>query len=253
MKHKEYKKIYEAAETAILFIHGIVGTPNQFQMFLPLIPEGMSVHNLLLDGHGMTPKEFSHTSMQRWEAQVRQAVDELSHTHRKVCLVAHSMGTLLSVEQALLCKKINRLFLLAVPLKISIKPQMIFNAHKVYMDKIQPDDREALAAKDSYGIGNDKNLLHYIGWIPRYLELFTKIRQTRKLLHRIDVPCRVYQSARDEMVSIRSRKYLEQNPNICVTTLENSGHYYYDEADRGFLLNEFKDWICEILETASDG
>ena len=50
MEHKEYKRLVPGAETAILLVHGIVGTPDQFDRFIPLIPEGVSVWTLLLDG-----------------------------------------------------------------------------------------------------------------------------------------------------------------------------------------------------------
>ena len=74
MEHKEYINIQEDATTAILYIHGIVGTPNHFNDFMPLIPKTFSVYNLLLDGHGKGVKDFSKTSMETWETQVASAV-----------------------------------------------------------------------------------------------------------------------------------------------------------------------------------
>ena len=116
MAHKEYVRIRDNATTAILFIHGIVGTPNHFNEFVSLVPESFSVYNLLLDGHGKEVKDFSKTSMKKWETQVTSAVEELSLTHEKIYIVAHSLGTLLAMEQANRSKKVCRLFLLAVPL-----------------------------------------------------------------------------------------------------------------------------------------
>ena len=116
---------------------------------------------------------------------------------------------------------------------------MPINSLKVYFDKIRPNDYEALAAKKCYGIAKDKNPLHYIGWIPRFLELFAKIRRTRKIINSLNTPCSVYQSKKDEMVSSKSIKYLKQNSYICVNELENSGHYYYDKDDFDFLISEF--------------
>ncbi len=240
MVHKEYVRIRDNATTAILFIHGIVGTPNHFNEFVSLVSESFSVYNLLLDGHGKGVKDFSKTSMKKWETQVTSAVEELSLTHEKIYIVAHSLGTLLAMEQAIRSKKVCRLFLLAVPLCLSLKPKMVSNSLKVYFDKIRPNDYEALAAKKCYGIGKDKNPFHYIGWVPRFLELFAKIRQTRKMIHSLNTPCSVYQSQKDEMVSSKSIKYLNQNPYIFVNELENSGHYYYPKDDFDFLITEFK-------------
>lgn len=243
LEHKEFKRIAPQSDTAVLFIHGIVGTPNHFDPFVRMVPRSVSVYNLLLDGHGKGTKDFSHTSMKKWEAQVRAAVDELSLSHEKIYVVAHSMGTLLAVEQAIRTSKIVKLFLLAVPLKILIRPKMITNSLKVLFDRVTPDDPVATAAKNCYGIEQDKNPFHYIGWIPRYLELLAKIRHTRKTLHLLRTACAVYQSRKDEMVSTRSAIYLKQNPCISVAELSNSTHFYYDRTDMSFLSAEFMKFI----------
>jgi len=243
MEHKECIKVCDNATVAILFIHGIAGTPNHFTEFVSLVPNSISIYNLLLDGHGKGVKDFSKTSMKKWESQVTSIVDELSLTHDKIYIVAHSLGTLLAIEQAIKNQKVCKLFLLAIPLCLSIKPGMVITALKVYYDKICPDDHKALAAKKSYGIGKDKNIFHYIGWIPRYLELFTKIRQTRKTINELNTVCFAYHSNMDEMVSNRSIVVLGQNPCIHISRLKNSGHYYYDKTDWDFLMNEFNNII----------
>ncbi|MBE7092960.1 MAG: hypothetical protein E7365_07285 [Clostridiales bacterium] len=240
MEHKEYVRICDNSNIVILFIHGIVGTPNHFNEFVSLIPNSISIYNLLLDGHGKVVKDFSKTSMKKWEAQVASVVEELSLTHEKIYIVAHSLGTLLAIDQAIKNKKVCKLFLLAVPLRLSIKPKMPINSLKVYFDKIRSDDYEALAARKCYGIEKDKNPFHYIGWIPRFLELFAKIRQTRQTVNLLNTTCLVYQSGRDEMVSSRSAKYFKNKPNVLVNELKKSGHYYYDKEDFDFLITEFK-------------
>ncbi len=128
MEHKEWKRIAEDAETAILFIHGIVGTPNHFGAFVEHIPDNVSVYNMLLDGHGKGVEDFGNTSMEKWEEQVENAVEELARIHEEIYIVAHSMGTLFAIEQAIKSKKVTKLFLLAVPLKLFIKPRMITNS-----------------------------------------------------------------------------------------------------------------------------
>lgn len=243
MEHKEYKRMNPDASAAILFVHGIVGTPNHFAEFVARVPKGVSVWNILLDGHGGSVRDFSHTSMQKWEDQVCDAVDELTLSHTAVYIVAHSMGTLFAIDRAIENEKVKGLFLLAVPFKIAPKPRMVGNLCKVYFDKIKPDDEVALAAKRCYGIAQDKNPFHYFGWLPRYLELFAKAKRTRKRLVELHTPCRVYQSARDELVSRASAKILEQNKSVSVVQLKNSGHYYYEQNDFAFLLNEFEKFI----------
>ncbi len=244
VEHKEYKRIISNADKAVLFIHGIAGTPNHFRVFMPLLPKTVSVYNLLLDGHGKGVQDFSHTSMKKWKQQVQSAIDELSSTHKTIYVVAHSMGTLLAIRQAVQTRKIAAMFLLAVPIKLFIKPAMFANSLKIYFNLINPKDKIAVAAKNAYGIAQDKNPLHYIGWIPRYCELFAEIRKTRKILPNLVTPCTAYQSSKDEIVSKRSVKYLKEQSNISVVPLPNSRHYYYETEDLNFLMNEFKKQIC---------
>lgn len=243
MIHSEYIRLVDSSNTAVLFIHGIVGTPNHFQAFVPLVPENISVYNLLLDGHGKSVRDFSRTSMKKWERQVSDVVQTLLESHERLYIVAHSLGTLLAIEQAISQEKIAGMFLLAVPIKLFLKPKLVSNSMKVLFDRIWPEDLPAVAAKECYGIGPDKNLLHYFGWIPRFLELFAKIRTTRKILGLLKTPCTAYQSAKDEMVSVRSESCLQQNSAITVRMLQNSAHYYYEKADFDFLLKEFTRFI----------
>lgn len=243
MEHKEYVRISNKSNAAFLFIHGILGTPNHFNDFVSLIHDSFSVYNMLLDGHGKGVKDFSRTSMKKWESQVASAVEELSQTHECIYIVAHSLGTLLAIEQAVQNKHIKGLLLLAVPLKLSLKRKLLSNSFKVYTDRVCDGDYEALAAKKCYGIGADKNPLHYIGWIPRFVELFAKIRKTRKLIDSITCSCCVFQSSRDEMVSVKSERYFRNNSRISLRFLDNSGHYYYDVSDFELLIAEFKKMV----------
>jgi esterase/lipase len=155
--HKEYKHIVESSDKAVLFIHGIVGTPNHFEDFVNLMPKEISVYNLLLDGHGKGVRDFSKASMEKWESQVADAVKELEEHHKEVYVVAHSLGCLLAMEQSVAHSKISKMFLLAVPLKLFLKPRMISTSMKVYFNKVNPEDERTIAAKRCCGIEHSKN------------------------------------------------------------------------------------------------
>ena len=241
--HREYKRIVRGADRAILFVHGIVGTPNHFRDLVPLVPENISVYNILLDGHGKGVTDFSRTSLQKWRKQVAAAVDELAQSHKEIFICAHSLGCLLSLEQAVHDPRITKLFLLAVPLTLFLKPKMLRNCARVYFDTIDPENEELMAAKACYGIAQDKNLFHYLGWIPRYLELFAQMGRVRKLLPQLQTPAEAWQSRKDEMVARRSALLLRENPHIRVNELPNSGHYYYEKSDLPLLKDAFSAFI----------
>ena len=245
MTHNEYIRIQPDADSAMLFIHGILGTPNHFEPLLPLVPESMSVYNLLLEGHGKGAQDFGHSSMRKWEAQVEKAVHHLSASHSKIYIIAHSMGTLFAIEQAISHKKISGLFLMAVPILPRPAPRLLVTAARLYFGKIRPDDKMTIAAQRACSITLSKNPLHYIGWIPRYLELFDKVRKTRGILSELAVSATAFQSQSDEMVSARSIQYLKKHSGMIVHTLASSGHHYYSPDDLAFLKNEFLKFACK--------
>jgi len=242
MDHAEYRRLVPGADTAVLCIHGIVGTPNHFRQFLPLLPPSISVINLLLDGHGKGVRDFSRSSMAKWEAQVDSAVDELLASHGKVYILAHSLGTLLAIEQAAK-KPIAGLFLLAVPIKLFIRPRVFSTVWKVYSGRIRSDDLPGKAAYDCCGVQISRNLLLYLGWVSRFWELLRKIQKTRKLLPLLHVPCVACQSRDDELVSVGSVGYLKEQGGMQVFLLENSSHYYYEANDLAFLTQAFTKFI----------
>ena len=85
---QEFRRIVPAADTAVLFIHGIVGTPRHFDDLIPLLPDTVSVHNLLLAGHGGSARDFARASMKTWEQQVEAAIAALAETHPHIVLAA---------------------------------------------------------------------------------------------------------------------------------------------------------------------
>ncbi len=244
MEHKPYRAIVQNSDKAVLFIHGILGSPDHFDNFIPLIPREISAVNLLLEGHGKGVSDFSSTSMTVWRKQVEDTVEELLQTHKKVDIVAHSMGTLFAIEQAIVHKdRIDRLFLLAVPVCISLKFKMIANALKLYSGNIKPEDLDSAATYKACSITLQKGIFRYIGWIPRYLELFGYIRTVRKIYPGLSVPTVAYQSALDEMVSVKSVKLLQKNPNVQVHLLSDSSHFRYGAKEYAQLLHDFEETI----------
>lgn len=62
----------------------------------------------------------------------------------------------------------------------------------------------------------------------------------RGLLPRLQTPTLAFQSRVDELVSIRSRKDLEELPTVQCTVLEASGHFAYGQEDLRLLQDEFR-------------
>ncbi|MCC3866745.1 alpha/beta fold hydrolase [Terrisporobacter mayombei] len=77
------------------------------------------------------------------------------------------------------------------------------------------------------------------------MDLFNLITLSRKKLKNIEIPTLIVNCKSDELVSHRSLKaYNNKLQNdYKIINLEKSGHFYYNEDELKFLLNEFNIFI----------
>lgn len=249
MKHEEMIRIIPGAKTAVLFLHGIVGTPNHFVGGVPItewVPANWSIHNILLPGHGREVADFARSNGKQWRCAARRAFCALAKAHEKVYIVAHSMGTLFAMELAIdFPEKIPALFLLGVPLRPHLAPSAINSALRLALGKLRPGYPEC-AIREACGTAPTWKLWKYIPWLPRFLELFVQIARTERKLDRLRVPAIAYQSRHDELVSGLSARVLRKYP-VEVRILEGSTHFYYAPEDLKILRNAFEKMIREDI------
>lgn len=243
MEHKEYVRLVSGADSAVLFLHGILGTPNHFVTQIPLVdlvPESMSVCNVLLPGHGGKVEEFSRSSMKEWKDYVWSVFAKLSHTHDRVILVGHSMGTLFAMQLALEHpQKVPFLFLIAAPMRPWLRLYGIVNCLRLVFGRVREDKPFEVATRNVCGVVTTRKLWKYIGWIPRFLELFIEIYRTEKVMGKLTVPCVAWQSEKDELVSNFSRRVLEKSGVVEVHNLLKSSHFYYYPEDAETVRTDF--------------
>lgn len=249
--HRPRERLVSGADTAVLFIHGIAGTPRHFDRFVALLPEAWSYANLLLAGHGGSVAEFSAASMEQWRQQTTQALNRLRENHRQVLLVGHSMGTLLALELAAdYADTVGGLFLLAVPLRWHLRLSAVTDSLKLVLGRPDETDVRAMAARRASSIRHTARLWHYVGWLPRFWELFGQMRRIRRLLPGLKTTAQVFQSGKDELVSRRSESLLHRQPWVTLNVLSHSSHYYYAPADLDILDRAFVafcDGYCPAL------
>lgn len=232
------------SDTAVLMLHGIVGTPDHFDDLIPLIPDAWSVSNLLLDGHGKGVAEFAAASMERWKAQVNRELENLLAAHRRVLIVAHSMGTLFAIQAAVdHPDRVAGLFLLAVPLRPFVRPGAVLSSAKLALGIAGPGDKTAMAMRKDSSVTLERGLWKYLTWAPRFVELLAECSRIRKILPQLAVPTLAFQSCRDELVSGRSCQDLAKNEHIRVIPMRQSGHFGYEGKDRERLLCLFRKTI----------
>ena len=244
MDQNDYIRIVPGADTGVLFIHGIAGTPEHFTKLIPLVqmvPESYSVYNLLLDGHGKTAKDFGKSSMKIWKRQVLDAFEMLRREHSRIILVGHSMGTLLAVQLALeYPQSIESLFLLAVPMRVKSGLRAMSNSLRLIWGKLRDTVPSERAMAVACGAEPTWKLWHYVGWIPRLTELLVLIHKTGKVIDKLTVPSIAFQSEKDELVALASRGILARNKGIAQYMLPNSTHFYYAPEDSAAVCSAFQ-------------
>ncbi len=216
---------------AVLMLHGILSAPQFFRFLLPAIPRNAALCAPLLLGHGQPPRALSLANMQQWKAQARTAFLAMRRKYGSVHIAAHSMGTLFAI--ALACEfpeDIPEMLLLNVPLY----PRLTLSAavkSLAIAGNLPQIDRQGIAMQNAFSVSPSADLSAYLGWIPRYLELFDEMAAVRSGLDGLHVPCTAFYSRRDELVSPRSAILLRAQPEIRVLRLQSSTHFYYSPFD----------------------
>ncbi|MGI6578666.1 MAG: alpha/beta hydrolase [Saccharofermentanales bacterium] len=240
-QYNRLENIGEIQNKVILFIHGIVGHPDQFQDFYPVIPDDYAKYVILLKGHGGSADDFGKAKMRDWQNQVDVALTELSQNFSEIYIVAHSMGTLFTLQR-INNPKIKGAFLLAVPLKIKLKIKPLFAQIKRMIDyKKNPSG----SFEPCYGIEPDLRFWKYLKWIPNFLALLKEIRKTGQILRNdfsVNKKIIIFQSANDEVVNLKTTQLLH-NAGLQVNILNNSNHYQYSSSDLNRILHGFAELL----------
>lgn len=250
MKHPETKRLVPGAKYAVLFIHGIVGTPNHFRKAVDLealVPQDWSCRNLLLPGHGQGVKEFAESSGKQWGAYVRDEFLELAETHEAVLIAGHSMGTLFALQLAEeYPEKVCGLFLLNVPLRPWLRLWGIANCIRLALGRVRTRIPREEAILTACGAEPTKCLWRYLTWIPRFLDLFGQISRTESSLTEPEMPYQIIHSRKDELVSDRTVPALRRKGLVQLKELEYSTHFYYIPGEKEEIVTAFREMLCAI-------
>jgi carboxylesterase len=253
MSFQHTEVLYKAAgsDTVIVFVHGIQGSPAQFDALIEKLDGAYSVVNLLLPGHGGSIREFAESSMDAWQAYVDEHVRRAQQEYQNVILVGHSMGCLLSVQAALTYpQKIRGLFLTAMPLRVYVRFKTFRNALIVAFHwKSRTEEIEVVRKANSVSA---ETPLGYLRGTPRYIELYAKIKATRSLVRQLTLPIVVAQSRKDEVVSRKSIRYVRQMENVQVLWAEKAAHTYYPQEARAYLADALVRFIGQVVPEKSE-
>ncbi len=248
MLHQELRRRIPNANTAVLLLHGIAGSPAHFRSLIDLegaVPGEYSFYNLCYPGHGGSVKEFGESSMRAWKQYALDAFLELAESHRQVILVGHSMGALFALELAAqFPQKISGVMLLQCPLFVGLRWFGVKNLICLPFGRVSQNNAYGAAMQLACGMKLEKNFLKYVRWLPRLGELLRQMRRIRTDLPGVKIPVTAFSSGRDELVSCRSGGLLRQC-GVEVVDLPESSHFYYTDEDKAKILERFSQLLKE--------
>lgn len=250
MPHREYIRLVPGADTAVLFLHGIAGTPRHFDARLPLVhlvPENWSVYTVLLPGHGGSVEDFSAATMQHWKQYVWGTFDSLAETHQRVILVGHSMGTLFALQLAMeKQERIPFLLLIAAPLCPRLSLSSVIHSWSLIFAGNRGLSEKENAMYQCGSVTLTRKLWKYIPWSRNFLSLLVEANRTKRAMPHLQTKCVAIQSRHDELVARRSAKFLKNCTCVQCYELQKSTHFSYAPDETQFVQNTFLELIREV-------
>ena len=223
------------SKSIVVFIHGFMGSPRQFDRLADAVRNnGLNALILLLPGHGRTTKEFSSCTYRMWKDYVRSEIDKLSYEFDNIWLVGHSMGGLLALCAAVYPNpNVRGVFPIASPLELTfLSPEDI----KVRL--IQVFYKDGHHIKDEYlkksSVPRSPDI--FFRSLAPMVEVKKLMLFTEKNLTKIRIPVMAVYSISDELISIKSIKILKSGLTAAspfkYIVLTDSLHAYYTEEEK---------------------
>ena len=224
-----YKKC-DGADTAVMFIHGFMGSPNQFAGLAETVHDlGCAYMSVLLPGHGCGIDGFVKSNNGVWTQHVQEEIDKIKNDYKRILLVGHSMGGLLALNASTVeGNNIAGVFLIATPLKIYLlNPKAV--AQKLRFLRLAKDSEIKKEYMKSYSLTKSK-FFYYPLFVKPAASLMRLMRKTKKRLPEVTAPVYMLHSKSDETVSYKSAALLYDglcNTKKTAFTLEKSWHVFY--------------------------
>lgn len=246
----------------VLLIHGLTGTPTEMRIIAKgLNKAGFTVYAMQLAGHCGDENDLRQTTWQDWYRSVEQAADFLAEKVDNVFVAGLSMGAVLSLKLAAdrpeQIKAVgvygvtfhydgwsipfwvkHGYFLLKWFKKFNLFQKTSFNEQPPYGlkdERIRATVSESMIGGDSAAAGLAGNPLSSLA------EMQELVKQVKKQLPNITVPCLIMHSSDDDIASIATNAELVQKTikgKSKLVALHDSYHLITIDRERRTVINE---------------
>ncbi len=247
------------APGAVLFVHGFIGTPNNYNDLPDRIAEqGWRVRVMLVPGHGTTPHLFEETTADDMLEGVLDEVRALRGAYEQVVVVGHSMGgalaSLAAAEQT-----VDGLVLIAPFFGLttpSVAGLSVERWARLARPAVEWVPRGPNAPVNL--VENREKVLSY-HWVPvdgalAALELGRRANSTY-VFERMEMPVLLIHSEGDKVTSLdAARDAVEQfasaDKEYC--WLHKSNHVYFWDYDQQEVIDEVAQWLARFTPEAGE-
>jgi len=230
--HKSAFTSCKDSKKLVVFIHGFMGSPRQFDSLAEVVVKnGFNALVLLLPGHGGTLKEFSSVTSRDWRNYVKAEVSRLAEDFDDIWLVGHSMGGLLALNTSVYPNpKVRGAFVIACPLELNFlsKEDIRVRLISIFGD----DDNQIKKEYKSKSSVPRHPLIIFRSLAPMF-EVTKLMRFVTADLDKIRTPVMAVYSIKDELISINSlgilKSKLEKAPFEYAVLTDSLHAFYTDE------------------------
>jgi len=238
--HEPFEREHPNADTIVIFTHGFIGSPNQFEDLAAFAYQHKcSVLSLLLPGHGGTAKEFTRYRLNHWESHLEREIKRVSASYQNIILVGHSIGGLLSLNASLNKDfHIKGVLLISSPLKLKYSLRTLLAGIRLHLLSKRTDEiLEAYRKSNSIAT---PSIFSYLFWFKQTRDVYKLMSKTKSNLPAIAVPTTIINSRRDETVSLKTTGIFRDglaNANKIIV-LNESWHSFYIPTERAVVCQE---------------
>ncbi len=196
---------------AVLLIHGLGGTPNDFGELINDLNKNYDVFHFTLPGH--KNKRINNVTKEEWlDKSEEELIKIINKNYKEIYLIGHSMGGVIACYLASIYKEIAKL-ILASP------------AYK-YQNKKDLCSKEGIKLLKNYSI---KTILSNLIKVPRktFKEFLNLVIEHQEDIKNIKCPTLILWGKDDKIVSEKSINYIYNNissKSVTLFKIDNIAH-----------------------------